>query len=426
MNNNNGYNNNNTNNNNGKGKETTHLPPPGEGSNSSNAPNNLDLPLPIPPPLKILVFGGSVIEGVNLNLWSQNALNLRMKSNINQKGAGASKGRKCTWPYRLEAFVNHIVQELVLPPSSHNNNNKPNHMHNRTTDNTTTIPFPPLIQVHNLAVGGTSTRSSLPVLNYCLSEVFAPDGTDVVLNDYSANDNYPAYDHSPKNTTGDYYHTWTTMKDSEKFLAPATLYAQSSTSTLFPPPGSSSSFCTDPHNDKRQGQKQPSDPDTTTTTNSTTRTAIKPPPSFPVTFFIDSYVGNAQPSILGKGTLQESNTLLAREFQHLGLVGYISAANMYSPFVRGNTDENVFSAVWESRRKWLREVHFPLSSHMVVTWAVAYGLLRTTLDFCEDDRHRASQKRMGGGPGGVIAGKLQTSLEQRLHKPSLQFPPPSL
>jgi hypothetical protein len=203
--------------------------------------------------------------------------------------------------------VNHVVQELVLPSSSHDNNN-PNSTNNRTTDTTNSRPFPPLIQVHNLVVGGTST---LPVHNYWLSEAFAPDGADVVLNDYSANDNYPAYDHFPENTTVDYYHTWTAMQYSEKFLATSTLSAQSSTSSLSPP-GSSSSFCTDPHNDKRQGQQQSMDSDTTTTTTTTSGTAIKTPPSFPVTYFIDSYVENARPLIIGKGTLQETTTLLAR------------------------------------------------------------------------------------------------------------------
>jgi hypothetical protein len=365
-----------------------------------------------PPPLKILVFGGSVVEGIGCDDWA--GKELKVRKNDTSRMAVAKTLRTCAWPFRLESFLNQIVHQLLVVGSSAKidyNEEEPSLL-------------PPLVEVHNLAVGGTNSDAALPVLQYWLSDVFEPEGADIVINAYSANDNLPPAFHASDNTTVDPFHALRIWKRNQDFISNALSYAQSSTTT-----STTTTLCGD-------GTVVP-DPTTT----------------FPIVFYVDDYLGNQQQSIAGEGQLQEMITLLLREYQYLGLVGYVSAANMVRPYVIANTNETVFSPKWlDKKGKYAINVHFGLSMHVSIAWVIAYAFLQTTLDFCEDDRLRRRQRQLhyqehrrpgvsvGGGASDtttptkdsattkcepVVGGKVGKEITAGT-MPSLQFPPPGM
>lgn len=90
-------------------------------------------------PLKILVMGGSVTEGVGCN---QNGI----------------KGRSCNWSVRLESFLNNIL--------GFNG-----------------------VQVTNIASGGTHTGQALQIIKYWMyPDDVLPTGPDIIIHAYGAND----------------------------------------------------------------------------------------------------------------------------------------------------------------------------------------------------------------------------------------------
>ena len=313
-----------------------------------------------PPPLKILVFGGSIVEGIGCDEWSRKDLKVT-KNSTSRVAAGASEQTKtlrpCSWPFRLESFVNKVVHQLI------DGSKLPGRME-----------LPPLVQVHNLAVGGTNSDAALPVLRYWLtgdSSVFEPYGADIVINAYSANDNLPPAFHATKNTTVDHFHAKRVYKRNQDFIDAAIAYAQS--------PGAARSGVSslgNPCEDfKQHGQNQQE----FSTENYRT---------YPIVLYVDDYIGNQQESIVGEGTLQEVMTLLIHEFQYLGLLGYVSPANMVRAYVLANTSETVLSPKWVDKRgEYAINVHFGLSTHVYIAWTVAYALLKMTLDFCDDDHN---------------------------------------
>lgn len=95
----------------------------------------------VPDPIRVVVLGGSVTVGVNCNT-----------------GIPMYTFQNCSWPIRLE----HLVNQLAVGTAGR-----------------------PLIQVTNVAVGGTNTETGRVMLEYDLLPVANPD---IIINAYATND----------------------------------------------------------------------------------------------------------------------------------------------------------------------------------------------------------------------------------------------
>jgi hypothetical protein len=248
------------------------------------------------PPLKILVFGGSIVEGSGCERSPTPGGKLNFESL-----------QECAWPYRLQFFLNRLF------------GSKGNNL---------------LVQIHNLAVGGTHSEAAIPVLEYWLSPVFAPDGPDIVVNAYSANDNLPPAFHATKNTTIDIFHWVRVYQRNRQFVQAA----------------AKSSSC---------------------------RTGT------PLILYVNDYVGNQQESIWGEGQVDEVVQGIA---DYDASVAYVSAAHMVQQWVFADTLEHFFSGIWTDRKgRPTVNVHFGMAGHVTTLLAIAYGLLQLVLDFCDFD-----------------------------------------
>lgn len=96
---------------------------------------------PEPPPVKIVVLGGSVTYGNNC---------------YTMKGGNLFR---CSWPKRLETFLNRYFGWTVAD----------------------------IVSVHNLASGGTNTQTAQAMVEYDLFPIEAKD-PDIIINAYATND----------------------------------------------------------------------------------------------------------------------------------------------------------------------------------------------------------------------------------------------
>ena len=135
------------------------------------------------PLLKMVVLGGSIVEGTGC-----------MRSPLPGGGGKIDfeSMQECAWPCRLEHALNFFLSKW--------------------------FPTKPRIHIHNLAAGGTNSEAAIPILRYWLSPVFHPNGADVVFNAYSANDNLPPAFHATTNTTMDSYHLARVLKRNLEFI----------------------------------------------------------------------------------------------------------------------------------------------------------------------------------------------------------------
>jgi hypothetical protein len=284
------------------------------------------------PKLKIFVFGGSIVEGIGCDRWGKE-LGVRR----NKTSHVINEPRECAWPFRLEHFLKTLMPNLN-------------------------------IQVENFAVGGTNSAAATPFLDYWLSPVFEPDGADIIINSYSANDNLPPAFHATKNTTVDNFHTYRILLRNQDFI-------ESSLSS-------------------------------------------RPCLEEPIVMYLDDYLGNQQESIVGEGSLEEAIQILTDVHSH---VGYISAAQIVRRWVYANTTETVFSPKWKTDIGFPTvNVHFGMSFHVSIVWALAYGMLQTTLDFCDDSRNH--QRPMGTASNDNRKDLISAQLK-RLQDIAFQRPP---
>jgi hypothetical protein len=263
------------------------------------------------PPLKIIVFGGSTAEGVGCSRVSKELFGGQQ---VKTKGT-TGQGRNCAWPFRLQVFLDQFLGQGV-------------------------------IEINNLAVGGSTSDLTEPFLKYWLyPPFFRPTGPDIVINAHSTNDNNPpAFHYATLNTTGDDFHANRFTQRNQDFIETAI----------------NSRHCT--------GQAQP------------------------LVLYVDEYMGNIQDVLLGDGQGLERMQLLADMFPQVGL---ISPASAVRPFVFADIWEVVFSPNWKKAKggssnfnnsQTAVNVHFGLSGHVTIMWVVAYAMLQLTLDFCEDSR----------------------------------------
>lgn len=125
------------------------------------------------PPLKIFVFGGSVVEGSGCNRSPAGKLNIQSL-------------QECAWPFRLQHLLNHLFGQSV--------------------------------EVYNLAAGGTHSEAAIPVMEYWLSPAYKDAPPDILINAYSANDNLPPVFHATTNTTIDHFHLYRIAKRNQDFI----------------------------------------------------------------------------------------------------------------------------------------------------------------------------------------------------------------
>lgn len=144
------------------------------------------------PTIKVLVFGGSIVEGSGCDRVPPSYAfphdNKKERNKVDFRSL-----QDCSWPFRLQYLSN-----MFLPNA---------------------------IEIINLAVGGTHSRAAVPVLDHWLfpnNTITEEDGgPDIIINAYSANDNLPPAYHNSQNTTRDSFHFYRVMKRLQEFISSA-------------------------------------------------------------------------------------------------------------------------------------------------------------------------------------------------------------
>jgi hypothetical protein len=279
------------------------------------------------PPLKIAIFGGSVAEGTKCE-WLPNVI-LKNFTPSSKNGTSSSitwpqiRGNSCAWPFRLQHILDHFLG-------------------------------PRVVQVHNLAVGGTSSRLALPILKYWLyprdsdlkpkpgDDSAGGGGPDIILNAYAANDNLFSWDHDANGTA--------TMDNFYQALQ------------------STEEFC---------------------------RTALlsKPCHAAPILGFVSEYQGNLNELLLAEDVRADTVRILSDYYGFFDL----SPATVVRQLVLVNTDETLLSPSWYSdsnaaRRRQpknapperSKDSHYGMPGHVYTAWTMAFAALSMVLDHCDD------------------------------------------
>jgi len=310
-----------------------------------------------PPPLKIVVFGGSAVQGVGCQRPPKPLSNTPLKFALLNE---------CAWPYRLEYTINHVLNHYFFKylGSSSSNTAANDNAQNPTNTTTTTTKSIPFVQIFNLAVGGTNSDAAVPILRYGLSPILQPSTKknkisplpDVIINAYSTNDHLPPAFHGTMNTTIDSYHFARVWKRIMTFVNAVSDYAKSLSVTSCPP--------TEEYN------RHPS--------------MTSPPPRLPFTLFVNDYLGNQQQSIIGDSEIDHAYQWLA-DFDET--VGYSSIKSTIKRWVLADTTEEIFSAPWKIDRKTGKtkiDVHFGEMGHITTTIGLLYYFFKVIVNYRED------------------------------------------
>ena len=269
------------------------------------------------PPLKIVVFGGSIVEGTGC-----------MRSPIPGGKLDFESLQECAWPFRLEKALNFLVDQFVSK---------------RNVPSSTTSPRK-WIEVHNLAAGGTNSEAAIPILRYWLSPVLEPNGADVVVNAYCANDNLSPAFHATTNTTVDSFHLARILQRNMQFVQAARF------SNL--------------HHVTKECQR------------------TIPGSKLPTILYVNDYLGNQQESIVGEGQLDQAVQWLTDVEPTMG---YVSVAHSVRRWVLADTSEDFFSAPWVDRKgNPIVNVHYGMAGHVTTTIGILYYMLQLLLDYCEE------------------------------------------
>ena len=282
---------------------------------------------PPPPPLKIVVLGGSVTLG---NLCS------------------TEMGGPCAWPYRLENFVNKMAGGGG-----------------------------PLIEVHNLGVGGTNTEIGIALLKYDAFPEAAKD-PDILIQAYATND----------------MHAQTVTEAMEQGITLGQKgldMAQRFIRTL-------GDLCTN---------KQP------------------------LLLWVDDYLGNEQRRVMDTTELSEKIQVLASYYGFSSL----SYADAVRDWVYSDVKETMLSPLWHNEKgRFVREIHPGQGAHIAISYMVAYHLLYEASLYCSLESWNPSE--MDKQPSDVVQAVAelppmkrtedQTPLEHGSTKPRSrpQLPPP--
>lgn len=273
------------------------------------------------PPLKIVVFGGSIVEGTGC-----------MKSPIPGGGKLDFESlQECAWPYRLERALNHVLNYVLFPFS--------------TAEPRT------FVKVHNLAAGGTNSEAAIPILRYWLSPILEPDGADVIINAYSANDNLPPAFHATFNTTVDSFHLARVLQRNMQFIQEARF--------------SNSHHQYDDNSYENQNCQR-----------------FTPISQLPMILYINDYLGNQQESIIGEGQLDQAIQWLVDTEPTMG---YVSVAHSIRRWILADTSEDFFSPSWVDRKgRPTVNVHYGMAGHVTTTIGMLYFWLQLLLEYCDE------------------------------------------
>ena len=275
------------------------------------------------PPLEIAIMGGSVTRG--------HGCDQTLTSLNNEK-------HSCAWPFLLQQLLDRFLGQGV-------------------------------VRIHNLAIEGTNSNMSIPLLEYGLFPEGSPlldHGPDVIINAYASSDNLPSSSTGSPNTTTDLAFFY------ENALKPAQDFIRSSLS--------SSRSCQD-HD--------------------------------PLILFVDEYLGNDQNNvILGEIFRFEAVDILTSWYSNAGAISPAQAVRRMA--FGNNGGEGPFTTIWKQRgvddndRK--EDVHVVMTGHLHIGWTVAYSLLEMALNFCEEETSR------GGDHDLLNTADARNEVSQRHHE----------
>lgn len=279
-------------------------------------------------PLKIAVVGGSVTQGGGCNT---------PPVTVEGYKATSKDAAECAWPKRLELLLNNLAGTQ-------------------------------LVEVHNLAVGGTNLELATPLIKYWLyPDSLLPDGPDVIISSYSTNEQhtYP-FRIDTTNTT-----TFSNVKRKRvnEFISAV----------------HNSRPCDDPH----------------------------------FVMFLDDYLGNQQDRIVGEMTYNKIVSELAKWF---GDVMHVSYADVVRRVVYADTDETIFTPAWpiveqgEYAGQHKVEPHFGMAGHVTIAWTIMFSLGQAIAGYCENEHFVAEMTRM----------KRQTMIAVQVNDMIDTVPPPRL
>jgi hypothetical protein len=191
-----------------------------------------------------------------------------------------------------------------------------------------------VVEIHNLAIGGTGTGTSIPVIKYKLyaqGSPFLPAGPDVIINAYSTNDAYVPQ--QMDDVTEDAHWQRNSRHQAQEFI----------------------------------------------------RSAIQSRPcsDLPMVMYFDDSLGNQHNIIMG----ENMNGRIIQEMADWYNIFLVSYADAVRRVVYANSAEERFSATWnwkDPRPADRTDVHFPMTGHFTAAWVMCFAILQSVVDFCED------------------------------------------
>jgi len=238
-------------------------------------------------PLEVLVLGGSVPQGRGCEVLPKEIQHL-----VNSSTAPDMKGQACSWVFRLQLLANAFLG--------------PNYIH-----------------VINNAVGGTSTKLSIPILEFGL---FADRKTDpdVVINSFATNDALYSWSNNEtlNNASSTYDHFHKTTEMAQEFIRASMAHRQRAV------------------------------------------------------MFVDAYLGNQHNLLLAEDIRADAVRAVSQQ------TGASVVRTTLMPFVYADTSETLVSPKWTYKRKPSRDAHYGMPGHQAVAWMVGYSALKSMVEYC--------------------------------------------
>ena len=186
-----------------------------------------------------------------------------------------------------------------------------------------------VVQVSNMAIGGTGSEIGLSTVKYRLyPKEMMPAGPDIIMFGYSTNEEFI----NP-------YHTRLDGAALEKYETEQFDRAQR--------------LVVAAHN-----------------TN---------PCHSPLVVFVDDYLGNQHNYIRGELAHNHAITKLAQWYDDIMVVSY---ADVVRQSVYAQTTEKIFSSTFGSSKKV--DAHFGMAGHVTIMWTVAFAVVNALTEFCEN------------------------------------------
>ncbi|GKY90875.1 hypothetical protein MPSEU_000060300 [Mayamaea pseudoterrestris] len=273
------------------------------------------------PMLQIAVFGGSVPEGKGCDNFPDEILPYLPKYvPVSQRSDTQIIGKECAWPYRLQQLADAFLGKWV-------------------------------VDIHNLAVGGTNSRLTIPTLEYQLyreQALLDAGGADVIINGYAVNDNLKDDASWPTNTTSNNLHYDANLAKAQEFAQKAL----------------ESRPCRDP----------------------------------PVVIFFDDVFGNHNGEIIMGDDVRSDAVRFVTDMYNLM---HISSVAPVKHFVQANEKETLFSPSWYAKRGNGRTTngHYGMPGHQYAAYTIAYSMLQSLVGYCVEEEF------YGGGTNAVAMGK---------------------